>query len=97
MGFGTRYMTYNRTASQSNVQYVKGKDTRHSGDGVCTRPSAYVTAIGNRSYCPAWPIGTYSFLLSSVFINCCDREMGFGTYHEILGFGTMKLLIDGIP
>ena len=25
------------------------------------------------------PIGTYSFLLSSAFINCCDREMGFGT------------------
>ena len=33
------------------------------------------------------PIGTYSFLLSSAFINCCDREVGFGT---------MKLLIDVI-
>ena len=38
------------------------------------------------SYVP--PIGTYSFLLlSSAFINCYDREMGFGT---------MKLLIDVI-
>ena len=33
------------------------------------------------------PISTYSFLLSSAFINCCDREMGFGA---------MKLLIDVI-
>ena len=41
------------------------------------------------------PIGTYSFLLSSAFINCCDREMGFGTM-KFLGFGTMKLLIDVI-
>ena len=32
------------------------------------------------------PIGTHSFLLlSSASINCCDREMGFGTYDEILG------------
>ena len=71
----SKYVRGQDTGTSAKCKICRGEDTPNSGDGVCLRDGYRDSFLLS---CVT-PIGTYSFLLSSAFIICCDREMGFGT------------------